>query len=79
MDHDRLKRIEEHAGFAEQRADALDEALRDLGGRLDGVLRRLSKIESRLGVLETGAVSEDGEADPVDDRPPHSGRLPGDR
>ena len=80
MSNERFQKIEEAAAFADQRADALDEAIRDLADRLEGVTRRLARIESRLGAIESAAAEHDSEqVDPAEDRPPHSGRLPGDR
>ncbi len=77
MDEDRVQRIEESISFAEQRADELDEAVRDIADRLLQMVRRLERLESRLSVLEQ--PGEAGEPDAADERPPHSGRLPGDR
>ncbi|MGP1272102.1 MAG: SlyX family protein [Phycisphaerales bacterium] len=80
MSEDRLRRIEESAAFADQRADALDEAMRDLGDRLEMLMRRIARIEARLGDLESSGEDDAGDAvDPAAERPPHSGRLPGDR
>ena len=77
MDDERLQRVEESVSFAEQRADALDEAIREVSDRMMQIVRRLERLESRLSVLEQ--PGEAGEPDAVDERPPHSGRLPGDR
>ncbi|MEM1072043.1 MAG: SlyX family protein [Planctomycetota bacterium] len=75
MDPERQQQLEEAVGFAEQRADALDEALRDTAERLAAALRRIEALEARLSTLETGSNAPEHEDPP----PPHSGRLPGGR
>ncbi|MEO1584782.1 MAG: SlyX family protein [Planctomycetota bacterium] len=82
MDDGRVQRIEEAVAFADQRADGLDEALRDVADRMMSLVQRLERLESRLSALEQADPGPEGavdESDPATDRPPHSGRLPGDR
>lgn len=80
MDEARQRQLEEAVAFADQRADGLDAALLDVSERMAAMTRRLELLEDRLRALETvGDDAVEGEADPVTDRPPHSGRLPGGR
>jgi len=44
----RLRKLEEHAGFAEHQNDQLHEHLVALSGRIESIARRLSAIESRI-------------------------------
>ena len=45
---DRLRKLEEHAGFTEHLSDQLHEQLVALTARIESVARRLSSIESRV-------------------------------
>lgn len=80
MEADRVQKVEEAVSFAEQRSDDLDAAIRDVASRLEQFVRRLDRLEQRLTVLEAPRDGgEDESGDVRDERPPHSGRLPGDR
>jgi uncharacterized coiled-coil protein SlyX len=78
MDEDRIRRIEEAILFAEQRADGLDQAVRELLGRLGEVADRLGSLQQRLDDLHARAES-DADEDDGTTPPPHAGRLPGGR
>ncbi len=75
MDESRVQQIEEAQAFADKRTDALDEAIRELGGR---VLQLLDRFESPEGRFEQLSAAQDVD-DHEDEIPPHSGRLPGGR
>lgn len=83
MDESRVRNIEEAQAFADRRTDDLDEAVRELGERLLELNRRFQNLEQRLeDVMHRQAQVEQGgseDSDPVDEIPPHSGRLPGGR
>ncbi|MEO1715498.1 MAG: SlyX family protein [Planctomycetota bacterium] len=80
MDPERVQKVEEAVSFAEQRSDDLDSAIRDVADRLAKLVGRLERLESRMNALETsGDDGEDEPRDIVDERPPHSGKLPGGR
>lgn len=43
----RVQKLEESLGFADHRVDQLQEALMDIGARLDRALKRLDVLEAR--------------------------------
>lgn len=54
---DRLRRLEEALGFADHRADQLDEQVRALSVRLREALDRVAALEGRLRALADSADS----------------------
>lgn len=70
-DSERLKKLEEHAGFTEHTLDQLTGEMIELHRRIASLLKRMDALEGRLLELKEG--SHDGPPDgPPVERPPHS-------
>lgn len=67
-DDDRLRRLEEHVGYAEYTLDQFSAELAELHKRMASLLRRIDALEQRLGELS----ESDGDDAPPVERPPHS-------
>lgn len=70
-DAERLRRLEEHAGFAEYTLDQFSAELAELHKRLGTLVRRIEAMEERLGEL-----SSPDDASPPVERPPHAAGPP---
>lgn len=56
----RVQKLEESLGFADHRVDQLQEALEDIGARLDRALKRLDVLEARARKEQEGTPGEEG-------------------
>lgn len=64
--HDRVRRLEETAMFADQTSEALGDEIRSIVKSIEALARRLGALESRLTELA------EREQDPGLEPPPHS-------
>ncbi len=67
-DVERLRRLEEHLGFAEHTIDQLSQALREAIDAQRAMERRIALLERRLAAAESAAASEDESKPPAPDR-----------
>ena len=66
----RLRAIEEAAGFAEHRTGQLDRAVQELSEQVYELAVKLERVEKRLADLQSASEEQDVPNDP----PPHSHR-----